>query len=113
MTGAGRLHRALQRDAGDGQGIATSTQLADIFDVPIERIRILQGDTDRARAAGSGSCVPFIGGSAVRLSARAVRARELAGEALEVPAADLELPRSAFHRRRPAPTSASTFRTGR
>ena len=40
---------------GMGQGIATSyAQLAvDVFQVPIERIRILQGDTDRLNGFGS------------------------------------------------------------
>jgi carbon-monoxide dehydrogenase large subunit len=78
-----------------GQGLATTySQLAvDVFGVPIEKIRIVQGDTDRARGFGSaGSRSLFIGGSAVRVaSERTVeRARELAGEALEVPVADLE-----------------------
>ncbi len=78
-----------------GQGIATSyAQLAvDVFDVPLERIRILQGDTDRGQGFGSaGSRSLFIGGSAVRAASErtVAHARELAGEALEVPAADLE-----------------------
>ena len=49
-----------------GQGIATSyAQLAvDVFGVPLERIRILQGDTDRANGFGSaGSRSIFVGGS--------------------------------------------------
>ena len=78
-----------------GQGIATSyAQLAvDVFDVPIERIRIRQGDTDRGQGFGSaGSRSLYIGGSAVQVaSERTVKhARDLAAEALEVPAADLE-----------------------
>ena len=78
-----------------GQGIATSyAQLAvDVFDVPIERIRIVQGDTDRGQGFGSaGSRSLFVGGSAVRIASEKTiaHARELAGEALEVPAADLE-----------------------
>ena len=55
-------------DAAMGQGIATSyAQLAvDTFGVPIERIRILQGDTDRANGFGSaGSRSLFTGGAAV------------------------------------------------
>ena len=38
-----------------GQGIATSyVQLAhDVFGVPLDRIRVLQGDTDRANGFGS------------------------------------------------------------
>jgi aerobic carbon-monoxide dehydrogenase large subunit len=78
-----------------GQGIATSyAQLAvEVFGVPIERIRIVQGDTDRANGFGSaGSRSLFTGGSAVRVaSERTVeRARELAGDALEASAADIE-----------------------
>jgi aerobic carbon-monoxide dehydrogenase large subunit len=78
-----------------GQGIATSyVQLAvDVFGVPPERIRILQGDTDRATGFGSaGSRSLFTGGSAVSVvSQQAVdSARELAAQALEAPSADLE-----------------------
>ncbi len=77
-----------------GQGIVTSyVQLAhDVFGVPLDRIRVLQGDTDRANGFGSaGSRSLFTGGAAVR--AASVKgldsARDLAAEALEVPAADL------------------------
>jgi carbon-monoxide dehydrogenase large subunit len=78
-----------------GQGIATSyVQLAvDVFGVPPERIRVLQGDTDRATGFGSaGSRSLFTGGSAVRVaSERTVEAaKQLAGEALEVASADIE-----------------------
>ena len=70
-----------------GQGIATSyAQLAvDVFDVPIERIRIVQGDTDRGQGFGSaGSRSLFTGGSSVFVaSERTVeRGKELAAEAL-------------------------------
>jgi carbon-monoxide dehydrogenase large subunit len=85
-----------------GQGIATSyAQLAvDTFGVPLERIRILQGDTDRANGFGSaGSRSLFTGGAAVHLaSERTVdRARELAGEALEVAPADVEYRAGSFN----------------
>jgi carbon-monoxide dehydrogenase large subunit len=78
-----------------GQGIATSyAQLAvDVFGVPIECIRILQGDTDRANGFGSaGSRSLFTGGAAIRVAAqRTVEvARGLAADALEAPADDLE-----------------------
>jgi carbon-monoxide dehydrogenase large subunit len=78
-----------------GQGIATSyAQLAvDVFGVPIERIRVLQGDTDRANGFGSaGSRSLFTGGAAVRVaSERTVEhAKTLAAEALEAPAGDIE-----------------------
>ncbi len=78
-----------------GQGIATSyAQLAvDIFGVPIERIRVLQGDTDRANGFGSaGSRSLFTGGAAVDAASRRTvdEAKKLAGEALEAPTADIE-----------------------
>ena len=78
-----------------GQGIATSfAQLAvDVFGVPIEQIRILHGDTDRANGFGSaGSRSLFTGGSAVQVaSERTVeQAKELAGEALEAAPRDIE-----------------------
>lgn len=84
-----------------GQGIATSyAQLAvDVFQVPIERIRIVQGDTDRGSGFGSaGSRSLFTGGSAVRVaSGHAVRkARELAADALEAPLGDIEYASGAF-----------------
>jgi carbon-monoxide dehydrogenase large subunit len=78
-----------------GQGIATSyAQLAvDVFGVPIERIRVLQGDTDRANGFGSaGSRSLFTGGAAVRVAAQRTveKAKDLAADALEAPAADIE-----------------------
>jgi aerobic carbon-monoxide dehydrogenase large subunit len=78
-----------------GQGIVTSyAQLAvDIFGVPIEKVRVIQGDTDRANGFGSaGSRSIFTGGTAVKEgSQRTVdKARELAAEEMEVAAGDLE-----------------------
>ncbi|MEO5698356.1 MAG: xanthine dehydrogenase family protein molybdopterin-binding subunit, partial [Burkholderiaceae bacterium] len=78
-----------------GQGIATSyVQLAvDVFGVPVERIRVLQGDTDRVNGFGSaGSRSLFTGGSAVRVASERTieHSKQLAGEALEVAAADVE-----------------------
>lgn len=78
-----------------GQGIATSyAQLVvDVFGVPIEKIRIVMGDTDRGQGFGSaGSRSLFTAGSAIRhASERAVdTGRELAGDALEAAAADIE-----------------------
>ena len=54
-----------------GQGLATTyAQLAvDVFGVPIEQIRIVQGDTDRGTGFGSaGSRSLFVGGSAVQVA---------------------------------------------
>ncbi|HEY9066110.1 MAG TPA: xanthine dehydrogenase family protein molybdopterin-binding subunit [Burkholderiaceae bacterium] len=78
-----------------GQGIATSyVQLAvEVFGVSEDRIRIVQGDTDRANGFGSaGSRSLFTGGSAVRIASQRTvdTAKELAGEVLEVASADIE-----------------------
>jgi carbon-monoxide dehydrogenase large subunit len=78
-----------------GQGIATSyAQLAvDVFGVAIDRIRILQGDTDRANGFGSaGSRSLFTGGAAVRVAAQnaVAEGRELAAQALEAAVVDIE-----------------------
>jgi len=78
-----------------GQGIQTSyAQLAvDVFGVPIEKVRIVQGDTDRGNGFGSaGSRSLFTGGSAVKVGAEMTveRAKGLAAEALEAAAGDIE-----------------------
>ena len=78
-----------------GQGLATTyAQLAvDVFGVPIEKIRIVQGDTDRGTGFGSaGSRSLFVGGSAVRVaSERTVEeAQELAASELEAAVGDIE-----------------------
>ena len=85
-----------------GQGIQTSyAQLAvDVFGVPIEKVRIVQGDTDRGNGFGSaGSRSLFVGGSAVRVaSERTVEhAKTLAAEALEAAAADVEYDAGRFN----------------
>ena len=84
-----------------GQGIATSyAQLAvDVFGVPIDRIRVLQGDTDRANGFGSAASRSlFTGGAAVVVASQkgVDTARELAAEALEVAAADIEYAEGRF-----------------
>ena len=84
-----------------GQGLATTfAQLAvDVFGVPIERIRILQGDTDRGQGFGSaGSRSLFVGGSAVRVaSERTIEAAQpLAAAELEAAEGDLEYREGAF-----------------
>jgi carbon-monoxide dehydrogenase large subunit len=78
-----------------GQGIATSyVQLVvDVFGVPPERVRILQGDTDRYTGFGSaGSRSLFTGGTSLRIAAERTveKGRELAADALEAPLADIE-----------------------
>ncbi len=77
-----------------GQGIATSlAQLAvDVFEVPIEKVRVVLGDTDRGDGFGTaGSRSLFTGGSSVHVGARRTvdRARELASRELEVAPGDL------------------------
>jgi carbon-monoxide dehydrogenase large subunit len=78
-----------------GQGIATSyAQLAvDVFGVPIEKIRILQGDTDRGQGFGSaGSRSLFTGGNSLHVAAEktVTLAKDLAAEALEAAPTDIE-----------------------
>jgi carbon-monoxide dehydrogenase large subunit len=78
-----------------GQGIATGlAQLAvDVFQLPIERIRIAMGDTDRNNGFGTAASRSlFIGGSAVHVACTRVieQARLLAAQALDAPAGDIE-----------------------
>ncbi len=84
-----------------GQGIATSyAQLAvDVFGVPIERVRIVQGDTDLANGFGSAASRSlFTAGAAVRVASKKTvdDARELAAKALEAAAADIEYTEGRF-----------------
>jgi aerobic carbon-monoxide dehydrogenase large subunit len=79
-----------------GQGLETTyTQLVtEIFGVVSDKVKIVQGDTDRANGVGSvGSRSAFVGGSAVVGAGRKaiLRLKDLAAEALEAAAADLEL----------------------
>ncbi len=85
-----------------GQGIATSyAQLVvDVFGVPIDKIRIVQGDTDRGAGFGSaGSRSAFVGGSAVSVASQQTMAKatDLAADALEAAQADLEYAAGEFH----------------
>jgi len=78
-----------------GQGLATSyAQLAvDVFGVPIDKIKIAQGDTDRGTGFGSaGSRSLFVGGSAVHVASErtVAKARQLAAEELEAAIGDIE-----------------------
>ena len=84
-----------------GQGLATTySQLAvDVFGVPIEKIRIVQGDTDRAQGFGSaGSRSLFVGGSAVRVAAErtVAKAQDLAAVELEAASNDIEYAEGVF-----------------
>jgi carbon-monoxide dehydrogenase large subunit len=78
-----------------GQGIATTLAqlVVDVFGVPLDKVRVVLGDTDRGDGFGSaGSRSIFTGGSALRLGSEQVleTARALAGQALEAAAADLD-----------------------
>jgi len=78
-----------------GQGIVTSyAQLAvDAFGVPLDKIKIVLGDSDRGTGFGSaGSRSIFTAGSAFKVAAdkTVATAKDLAADALEVAGADLE-----------------------
>jgi carbon-monoxide dehydrogenase large subunit len=78
-----------------GQSLATTfTQLAvDVFGVDAERITVRFGDTDRATGFGSaGSRSLFVVGSAVRVASErtVAKAHDLAAQALEAAAGDIE-----------------------
>ena len=84
-----------------GQGIATTyAQLAvDAFGVPLEKIRIIQGDTDRGEGFGSaGSRSLFTAGSALQEAAVKILdiARHKAAEALEVAVDDITYEAGSF-----------------
>jgi carbon-monoxide dehydrogenase large subunit len=78
-----------------GQGLETTyTQLVtEILGITPDKVKIIQGDTDRANGVGSvGSRSAFVGGSAVAAAGRKTieRTKELAAEALEAAAQDIE-----------------------
>ena len=78
-----------------GQGLETSySQLvSEVLGISFDKIKIVQGDTDRANGVGSvGSRSAFVGGSAVVAAGRVViaRGKELAAEALEAAAPDID-----------------------
>jgi aerobic carbon-monoxide dehydrogenase large subunit len=80
---------------GMGQGLLTTfAQVAvDVFGVPIDKIRIVQGDTDRGQGFGSaGSRSLFVGGSAVRVAAdrTVAKAKVMAADEMEAAAGDIE-----------------------
>lgn len=84
-----------------GQGIATSLAqlVVDAFGVPIEKVRVVLGDTDRGDGFGSaGSRSIFTGGSAMRVgSERTIaKATELAAQALEAAAEDVRYGEGVF-----------------
>ena len=81
-----------------GQGITTSLAqlVVDAFGVPIEKVKVVLGDTDRGNGFGSaGSRSIYVGGSAVKVASdRTIdRAKELAAAEFEVAAADVQYER--------------------
>jgi carbon-monoxide dehydrogenase large subunit len=84
-----------------GQGIATSyAQLVvDTFGVDIAKVKVVMGDSDRGSGFGSaGSRSLFTAGSAIDVAAKetVAKGRELAAEALEAAAADIEYSEGQF-----------------
>jgi carbon-monoxide dehydrogenase large subunit len=84
-----------------GQGLETTyTQLVvEILGVVPKDVKIVQGDTDKANGVGSvGSRSAFVGGSAVAAAGRRMisQCKDLAQEALEAAAADIEFRDGAF-----------------
>jgi len=79
-----------------GQGLETTyTQLVtEVLGIDPDKVRIIQGDTDRANGVGSvGSRSAFVGGSAVVAAGHKMilKLKEAAAEALEAAVPDLEL----------------------
>ena len=77
-----------------GQGIATTLAqlVVDVFGVPIDRVKVVLGDTDRGDGFGSaGSRSLFTGGSAMRMGAQRTvdHAKELAAKELEASTQDI------------------------
>jgi carbon-monoxide dehydrogenase large subunit len=84
-----------------GQGIGTTYAqlMVDAFGVPLDRIKVVFGDSDRGSGFGSaGSRSLFTAGSAIKVAGDKTvdTARDLAANALEVAAADLEYQQGSF-----------------
>ncbi|WP_309678451.1 xanthine dehydrogenase family protein molybdopterin-binding subunit [Polaromonas sp.] len=84
-----------------GQGIATTLAqlVVDAFGVPIDKVRVVLGDTDRGDGFGSaGSRSLFTGGSAMRTGAERtlVKASQLAAKEFEVAEQDIEYANGSF-----------------
>jgi carbon-monoxide dehydrogenase large subunit len=84
-----------------GQGIGTTLAqlVVDSFGVPIHKVRILMGDTDRVNGFGSaGSRSLFTGGSSIQVGAEKTidLAKSLAAKELEVAAEDISFENATF-----------------
>jgi aerobic carbon-monoxide dehydrogenase large subunit len=88
-------------DAGQGLYSMVATLAADALGVPVERVRVVIGDTDLCPygLGGWGSRSTVIGGGAVLRAADAVRQKILrvAGHLLEVDSADLAIDDGSIH----------------
>ena len=85
---------------GQGHETAYSQILNERLGLPFEKIRVVQGDTDRV-ASGTGTggswSLPMGGGAVVRAMDRLIEtAKPIAADALEVAAADMEFRDGAF-----------------
>ncbi|MGH8848489.1 MAG: xanthine dehydrogenase family protein molybdopterin-binding subunit, partial [Polaromonas sp.] len=84
-----------------GQGIATTLAqlVVDAFGVPIDKVRVVLGDTDRGDGFGSaGSRSIFTGGSAVHIGAERTiaKAKQLAAQEFEAAEQDIEYSQGSF-----------------
>ena len=83
------------QSTGQGHATAYAQLIAERLDLPPDRVRVIQGDTDRIRSgAGTGgsSSIP-VGGISVDRAARTLgdQLKEVASEALEAGVSDLEI----------------------
>ena len=86
---------------GMGQGIATTLAqlVVDAFGVPIDKVRVILGDTDRGDGFGSaGSRSIFAGGSALHIGAERTidKAKKLAAKEFEAAEQDIEYTHGRF-----------------
>jgi carbon-monoxide dehydrogenase large subunit len=83
------------QSTGQGHATAYAQLVSQQLDLPLERVRVLQGDTDALRSGGGtgGSRSIPVGGASVAGASRALgeKLKQLAADALEAGAADLEL----------------------
>jgi carbon-monoxide dehydrogenase large subunit len=83
------------QSTGQGHATAYAQIIADRLDLPPERVRVLQGDTDliaTGTGTGGSSSIPCGGASVAGAADKlAVRLKELAADALEAAASDLEI----------------------
>jgi carbon-monoxide dehydrogenase large subunit len=83
------------QSTGQGHATAYAQIIADHLDLPPERVRVIQGDTDliaTGTGTGGSSSIPCGGASVAGAATKlAASLKELAADALEVAASDLEI----------------------